>query len=135
MIPRLLHPVPITIQQLDVSNTIYDEEAREPIQQASHAVNITIPGQVNWGLAEELAVTNAGPQENASGYVLFRYVDLNAQSVTLKQNDRFIKIGNEDTDVYVVSLKPTGHYPSAGGATLVKAIFLDRMPSRQDLGT
>ena len=134
MIPRLLHPAPIVIQQLSTANTIYDDDAREPIQQAAHASNVTVVGQAQWGLADELAMSGAGPQENASGYVLFRYFDLEAKSVVLRQNDRFIKIGKQDTDVYIVSLKPTGHYPSAGGATMVKAFFLDRMPSRQELG-
>ena len=132
-LPNLLHPVPIVIEQLDQTNTVYDEDYREPVMQASHATSKTLPGQVKWGLDDELAMSVGGPSEKADGYVLFRYVDLNAQSVTLKQNDRFTKIGNVETDVYIVSLKPIGHYPDAGGATMVKAFFSDRQPSRQGL--
>jgi len=132
--PNLLHPVPVQVQSLDKANTMYDEHTREPIQQASHSVTKTVQGQPRWGVAAGLEMSNNGPQENAAGYVLFRHVDLDAAELTLKENDRFIKIGNQEVDVYIVSLRYEGHYSDAGGSTLVKAFFRDRQPSRQRLG-
>jgi len=133
--PNLIHPVPITIQQLVKDETLYDEDYREPVQQSVRTQSIEVPGQVRYGSSQELGVTTSGPKEGEAGYVLFRYRDLAAASVTLQQNDRFTKIGNEIVDVYVTRTQPIGHYPSAGGATLVKAFFTDRQPSRQGLAT
>lgn len=131
--PNLLHPVPIQIEQLDTASTVYDDDYREPVMQAAHATSKTVSGQVKWGLDDELSMAVGGPSEKADGYVLFRYIDLEAQSITLRQNDRLTKIGNVETDVYITSFKPIGHYPSAGGATMIKAFFVDRQPSRQGL--
>jgi len=133
--PNLIHPVPITIQQLSKGDTLYDDDFREPIQQSVRTVSKVISGQVRWATSDDLSMTNSGPREGEAGYVLFRYRDLAAASVTLQQNDRFTKIGNEIVDVYVTRTQPLGHYPSAGGATLVKAFFTDRQPSRQGLAT
>lgn len=136
-VPNLIHPVPIEIEVLDkadigsgTSGTFFDDDFREPVQQSARESVIIVPGQVKWGDQDQLDPTRGGVVDGASGYVLFRFVDLNAKSVTLKQNDRFIKIGLEDTDVYVIKLRPEGHYPDIGGATLIKAFFADRGPTK-----
>lgn len=133
-VPNLLHPVPVVIQQLDMAATTQDPDYREPIQQASRKIKTTVPGQVKWEGDKELTFNKGGVQQKADGYVLFRYVDLEAASITLRDNDRFTKIGNLDTDVYVMKLLPNSHYEDQGGATLVKAFFADRQPSRQGRG-
>ena len=135
MLPNLIHPVPIIIQRLDTPNTVMDEEYREPVQKSARQADTTVQGQAQWARSETMMVrSRGGRQLDANGYVLFRYADLEAAGITLQENDRFIKIGNEDTDVYIISLQPMGHYPSASGATLVKAYFADRQPARQGLG-
>ena len=131
MIPNLIHPVPITIRQLSKSNTLMDEDFREPIQQAIHSSDKTLLGQISWNAENAMDFTTGGVQESSDGYVLFRYVDLEAVGVTLHNNDRIIKLGNIDVDLYIVRMKPCGHYPDASGATMVKAYFVDRQPSRQ----
>ncbi len=133
-IPNLLHPVPIEIEQLDKGNTYYDDDAREPIQFAARKTKITVSGQVNWGAAMAADHERTGAVENASGYVLFRYVDLEAAGVVLQREDRFTSIGGVVTDVYVDRLVPRGHYPDIGGPTMVKAYFVDRQPARQQRG-
>lgn len=140
-IPNLLHPVPVSIQQIDKTDqdvsggdgTWFDHDFREPVQQVADAVAgvVQVPGQVKWGMDEKLMATLSGALAEADGYVLFRYVDLEANSITLKQNDRFTKLGKIDVDVYIIGLRPEGHYTDVGGATLVKAFFKDRQPSRQ----
>lgn len=133
-IPNLIHPVPILIQQIDTAETLYDDELREPVQQSVRGATVTVDGQVKWGLDQSVDSERRGAQEDSDGYVLFRYVDLQAQGVTLKHEDRFIKLGTLDVDVYVTSLRPEGHYSDTGGPTLVKAFFADRQPSRQTRG-
>jgi hypothetical protein len=132
MIPNLIHPVPISIQQLDLTNSIQDEDMREPVQQNERSTTKIVNGQVKWTDLKKLSSSREGVIENSTGYVLFRYVDLESESITLKREDRIIKIGTLDVDVYIVSLVPLGHYSTQGGPTMVKAMFDDRQPSRQE---
>jgi phosphoribosylaminoimidazole (AIR) synthetase len=89
-----------------------------------------VKGQPNWDIQSSSTATKGGIESEAAGYVLFRYIDLSAAGVTLKQQDRIIKMGHIDTDVYIIGLKPIGHYQDQNGASLVKAFFTDRAPSR-----
>lgn len=133
-IPRLIHPVPVTIEQIDKSATIYDEDAREPIQFAARPVKKTLNGQVKWQSQFSESNTRAGTIEGASGYVLFRQIDLTAKAIVLQLEDRLSRIGTRDTDVYITNLRPVGHYPDQGGHTMIKAFFDDRQPSKQTRG-
>lgn len=133
-LPRLLHPINVTVQQIDRAATIYDEETREPVQVVERKVDKIVPGQILWGKEKALAATAGGAEEQSEGYVLFRYIDLSAQSITLQQNDRIVKMGHLDTDVYVVKLQPMGHYADQNGPALVRAYFASRQPSRQGQG-
>lgn len=137
-IPNLIHPVPIVIEQIDKTRqednagagSWFDDDFREPVQQAARAATVTVVGQPRWGDAQKLGASRSGPESEANGYVLFRYVDLEGKSIELQQNDRFLKIGKLNTNVYIVSLRPEGHYDDIGGATLVKAFFKDRQPAK-----
>lgn len=133
-IPNLLHPVPCRIEQLDAAETIFDEDMRAPVQQAAREVVVQVQGQISWESEMKFEPSSGGPKERADGYVLFRFIDLNALSITLRQGDRFVKLGNIETDLYLAALEPTGHWPDQGGATMVKAHFTDRQPSRQTKG-
>jgi len=128
--PNLIHPVPIDVEQWVEAETIVDDDFREPVQQAARAVVTTVVGQPRWGIEKGLQPTIIGAEAESDGYVLFRYKDLEAAGIELKTNDRFIKIGKIVTDVYITKLRPEGHYTDQGGATLVKAFFADREPSR-----
>lgn len=142
-VPNLIHPVPVLIEQIDKRDqetssgdgTWFDDDFREPVQQVTHGTPglppISCPGQVKWGMDEELRATLSGALAESDGYVLFRYVDLEARSLALQQNDRFTKLGTLDSDVYIVGFRPEGHYEDVGGPTLVKAFFKSRQPSRQ----
>ncbi len=135
VMPNLIHPVPVTIQQFDIAATIQDDDYREPVQQAARKANVTIVrGQPKWSGEKDLTYTKGGVQLKADGYVLFRYKDLEAASVELRDNDRFTLIGKQVVDVYIVKLRPLGHYTDQSGETLVKAFFMDRQPARQGLG-
>lgn len=130
-IPRLIHPVNVRIAQISKAATVYDNDAREPVQQARRAAIKAVQGQVLWGTAKGLEVVRGGAGESADGYVLFRLVDLRAKSITLQQNDRIVQMGTVETDVYIIKLRYEGHYPDQSGPTLVKAFFADRQPSKQ----
>jgi hypothetical protein len=132
--PRLMHPVQVEIEQLDRSRSLYDEDFREPVQQAVRGPRTILLGQIHWISDESDQPTNVGMEESSLGYVLFRYADLNAQGVDLKTNDRFVRFGHMSVDVYVVRLTPCAHYSATNGAALVKAYFQDRFPSKQTRG-
>lgn len=130
-IPNLIHPVMITIQQLDKATTIYDDDYREPIQQSRRKALVTCPGQVSWGTDGRLVMTASGVETTSTGYVAFRYVDLNARNITLQHDDRFTKLGSVETNLYIVSFQPMAHYPDTNGPTVLKALFSDRSPMKQ----
>lgn len=137
--PRLLHPVPVQIEPLKRKQSLVDEDYREPVQDAARPKLYVIPGQVKWGLDQKLRPMQAGPELESDGYIIFRRLDLKRVGIEdIQQNDRFVKIGQGvyaiNVDLYVISVRLEGHYPSRGGATLVKAFFRDRMPSRQNKG-
>jgi len=129
-VPNLLHAVPVELVQIDTASTLWDEDAREAVQQASRSTPITLQGQVKWGAVEEVEMERQGVAEGADGYVLFRKIDLDALGIVLAPNDRFTKIGHIETDVYILKLQPMGHYPDQGGHTLVRAWFEDRTPAK-----
>ncbi len=129
-VPRLLHPVKIVIEQLDESNTIYDEDTREPIKQSTRVLRDPIDGQVAWEIKDNVVLTEGGTRLDAKGYILFRYIDLNRENIILAKQDKIIKIGWQEVNLYIVAFKPAGHYTDQGGATMVKAYFSDRAPSR-----
>jgi len=129
MYPRLLHAVNVRLVCIDYDNTIYDTEAREPVQQAARSTVVVLPGQVKYGSSDDQTPSSGGPREEERGYVLFRKRDLDSESVTLRVNDRITQIGNVEHDCYITRLEPLGHYPSYGH-TLVKAHFADRQPAK-----
>lgn len=133
-VPNLTHPVPCWIQSLDRGETFFDEDLREPIQSEVHGPTIICPGQVMWVMDQKMSLSNSGVDEDSDGYVLFRFIDLNAKGIVLKREDRFIRLGKQDVDVYVIGLQPIAHYPDQGGATMIKAFFRDKNASRQNKG-
>lgn len=130
-LPRLLHPINITVQQIDRETTIYDEETREPVQKVQRNSDTVIPGQVLFGKQKDMIPSPGGVREEAEGYVLFRYADLKRLNMKLALNDRIIKIGHLDFDVYIIKLMPMGHYGDQNGPSLVRAYFASRESSRQ----
>lgn len=128
--PNLIHPIDIHVEQWSEPETLYDDDFREPIQQAARTEIKVVKGQPKWDTKEGIEVTKGGVAETSAGYVLFRYTDLNKASIALKLNDRIVKMGHLDVDVYIIGLRPMGHYPDQNGASLVKAFFADRTPSR-----
>lgn len=128
--PRLLHPVPVQLEQIDRGATVYDTDAREPVQQAARKTVVTIPGQASYGSRADLKFSAGGPQEGEDGFITFRKLDLDARSITLHVNDRIVKVGAVVHDAYITRIQPMGHYPEFN-STLVRAYFSDRQPSKQ----
>lgn len=133
--PRLLHPVLCTIEQIDHNATILNDPLlKQPIGRVGRASSVQIYGQIADGNSKKVSMQEAGRTELYDGYVLFRTLDLQAANVTLQIGDRITEIGEgvnvRVQNLYIISLKYEGHYPSATGATLVKAFYQDRKSAR-----
>jgi hypothetical protein len=136
MQPRLLHPIPIGIETLQRLETIVDEDYREPVSYAARATKVTVNGQPHWTIDDRFRQTLIGPEQESTGYILFRTIDLKLAGIPeLENGDRITSIGVGihaiDVDFYVIGLRMTGHWPDQGGATLVKAFFRDRSRSKE----
>lgn len=131
VIPNLIHPVPITIQVLDKAGSIVDEDHREPVQQAKRLTDEIVFGQPRTNAYFSIEERAAGLHLSADGYVLFRYVDLEAKAIVLKENDRFKKIGHLEVDVYVNKITPVAQYSDQNGPAMLKAYYADRFPSKR----
>jgi hypothetical protein len=119
--------VKITLQRRNVTDTLYDEDMREPIGQTSYYAEETLMGQVSWENKDNVYVDEKGTQLKAIGYILFRYVDLESKGITLKYQDRIKKIGRHEEELYIINTKPIGHYPDQDGASMIRAYFVDRI--------
>lgn len=132
VLPRLIHPVPVTIERLQTSETIYDVDAREPVKQGYRKQSFDLYAQISWGTHDGEQPTRLGAQDEEQGYILFRRVDLLNASPTPyhpQRNDRIVTIGTlPDLKLYIVSVQPMGHYPDQGGYSLWKCRFVDRAP-------
>lgn len=134
--PRLLHPIPVYVRKKDTDFTaVYDHNLKEPIGQVRREQKpVKLVAQIQEGLTNRARAELGGVSENSDGYVLFRTSDLRDKRIEIERGDRIVQIGEEpnerETDYYVISLKYMGHYQSAKGATLLRAYYEDRQPSR-----
>jgi hypothetical protein len=133
---RLLHPVPVFIRRINKAGTpVMDHRLREPVGQvAREATPIELRAQVFVGPTDSPTESELNVTEHSSGYLLFRTSELRAASVTLQRGDKVVKIGygddSRDVAYYLTSHDFLGHYPSAGGPTLLKFYFSDRHPAQ-----
>lgn len=135
--PRLIHPIPVFVRQIQRSLTVQDEDAREPVGQARRKQKpVKLYGQIKtFDPTDAPESTEGGVTEHTRGYVLFRTLDLKAKRLTLQRGDRIVQIGEgklaESVDYYITQKPRRGHYPEHRGATLQKFFYTDRKPSRQ----
>ena len=152
-IPRLHHPIPIILELIDRSDSVYDPITREPVGQVIRegespgtGDRITIKAQVSFiasGDKQDYPTnSNYGIEEKTSGYIACRYKDLIAAGlvtvtngvytdITIKRGDRIIQIGKQATDYYITGFKQFGHYPKYH-QTMLQVNFEDRHPGYQD---
>lgn len=126
--PRLIHPIPVTLELLNSAATRFDPDTKEPIVSASRSEQ-KLQAQVRWFRKDQLRGRDTGPRREADGYLLFRASDLETKGITIKTGDKITRIGKQAyLHLYVEELRPMGHYPDQGGAGLLRADFRDREP-------
>lgn len=136
---RLLHPLPVYVQQIDRSGTPkFDANLAEPIGQVERWHKpIRLLGQVKLDDLDDPTASPGGIIEESSprSYIAFLTKDLHRVGITLQRGDRIIQIGDApnatEVDYYITHFRHLAHYHQAKGNTLIRAYFRDRHPSRQ----
>jgi hypothetical protein len=127
-VPNLIHPINVTVMAIHKAATRYDDDAREPVRSVTRRTPLVVPAQVSYQIPRP-DLLPIGVSEKASGYMLFRRVDLLARGYAPARGDKFSKVGHETADLYVLHVEPLGHYQDQNGSTLVRAYFADRQPA------
>lgn len=153
-VPRLHHPVPITLELIDRDDSVYDPYAREAVGQVVRegespgtGDQVEIKAQVSFyysGAKQDYPMpTNLGIEEKTMGYFACRYKDLIAaglvtetngvySNILLKRGDRIVQIGKQTVNYFVTGFKPFAHYPKQK-QTMLQVNFEDRHPGYQDV--
>lgn len=151
--PNLLHPMKITIEIMNRSESVFDKYAREPVGQVIRegesprtGDRVEFKAQYSEYFAsakhESPIYRRDGVEELAYSYIAVRYKDLyRAELVDLvdgvwvnlriKRGDRVIQIGRELVNLYIEGKsKVFAHYPNKGG-TMIQFNLIDRHPVDQ----
>jgi len=134
--PRLLHKISVTLVQIDRTATpILDVNLHEPVGQVARKVSTTLFAQIQMGKDQNPKAGLDGVAALSDGYVLFRYKDLVAASITIEHGDLITQIGTgsvaRTVDYYILGTKPMGHYQHLGGPSFIRAYFQDRQPGQR----
>ena len=124
--PRLLFPADLVVEQIDRSNTYYDNRSREPVGNVKRT-QVTIEAQRSNVHRQIPVFTQYGVDEQVRGWFTIRKEDADKLSYTPKRGDRLIKFGDQTIELYVVNTEPQGHYEA--GYTLWRLYFTDRRPA------
>ena len=137
-IPELIEPVDVTIKLIDKAATPMSggvSGKREHMNYVNREKQVILPAQiVHADLGMKVKFSQLGADEQAKGYLVLRYIDIEAAGVELKRGHKIIKIGisgKKELDVEYYLLHsvgdPAAHFSSVG-FTLVRAFFGDRKP-------
>lgn len=133
---RLIHPIPVYLRKSDKQQTaVMDDALHEPVGQVRRKLEpVRLVAQIADGKTEDAMASPGGVTLEGGGYLLFRTRDLRTAKTTVEIGDRVVQIGNapndHEVDYYIIRLKYMGHYPDKKGASLVRAYYEDREPSR-----
>jgi len=129
--PQLIHPIPVKIAPCRKDETVWDNDAREPIGNVLTDPIVDLVAQISWN-TEESVSDKTGNIIHVDGYLLFLRDDLKAKEVVINEGDRIVSIGEGDSEVLMSSwiwkVQRRGHYPNQGGWTMLKAWFKDKKP-------
>lgn len=124
MRPKLIHPVAVTLVQVDPGATSYDPITREPVGDVA-TVERALSGQVRESHGERLRMTQGGADAtaNAAGRVVFDVDALAAAGVAVALGDRITGAGGRAVNWRVVRVEAHAQY--RGRARHLWAFFDD----------
>ena len=134
MIPNLIHPIKVTIERMNTSEMVMDDDAREPIHGARSASSdaVIIDAQIKIESEAAPDYEPGGPRQVESGYILCRTKDMDQKlgsGVIFKRGDRITKMGRRTgLDLYITRHQPMGHWPDQQGTTIIRFYYEGRDP-------
>lgn len=111
MIPRLIHPVEIVVEQVDPALTTIDATFNEPV--GTPAVRtVTLSGQIREKSGQELRMRPGGADAlaNSTGHVVFDIDALEAAGVVLAVGNRIVSVAGAPTKHRVLKIDDHAHY-------------------------
>lgn len=134
--PRLLHPILVKVFQKNTTKTLVEDKLlKQVLGTVGRDTSINIYGQIQEDLSQAAMMRYGAKAQEASGYILFRHLDMQALGILITEGDRIYEVGEgvnkREVDWYVVHVKNEGHYQYQRGATLLKAFFKDREPTHR----
>jgi len=122
MIPRLVHPVAVVVEQVDPAAQTIDPVFQQPIGTPAKLTR-TLRGQVRTARAQSLQMGAGGaePTTNSDGHVTFEASALAAAGVTLRAGDVITSEGGFAVRHRILRVEPHGTY--GGVHHLVLAFF------------
>jgi len=127
VLPNLIHPVNVVIEQKDDTKTITDPRTRTVVGSPVRST-VTIRAQLSNKRHDQLAMNPGGREELAEGYVLARTHDLDKAGITINIGDKIVKVGKRTVVYYVTRLEYKAGYTDQDGQTLVRIFYHDRSP-------
>ena len=133
-IPELIEPINVEIEQIDKTTTVASTGVsgrREFVGNIQRKTKIVLSAQVAFSNTDMITKFNQiGPDEQAKGYLVLRFIDLANKGVTLQKGDKIIKLGQLDVEYYLLhgTGDPAAHFSSISGFTLFRMFFGDRNP-------
>lgn len=127
VLPRLIHPVYVVIEQRDDANSIRDDDLGIVIGEPLRST-VTIRAQLANKRHDRLTMDPGGRETEADGYVLARVRDLDNAGITIKVGDKIVKMGRRDVVYYITRLEYKAGYTDQGGHTLIRFFYNDRSP-------
>lgn len=151
--PNLIHPVVVTVEIIDRSDSVFDPYAREPVGQVVRegespgtGSRVSFKAQVSLYYAGSRKdypyYDRGGVEEETTMYFATTYKELiraglltldsdgNFQTFKIKRGDRLVQWGRESCNYYITGQKPFGHYPKQR-QTMIQFNLEDRNPGYQ----
>jgi hypothetical protein len=129
VLPRLIHPVNVTIETIDKARTLYDPMTRSVIGQPLRT-SVTIKAQLNNRRHDQVTMDPGGRETDGDGYILARLRDLERAGVTIEIGDKITKLGRRDVAYFITRKEFKAGYSDQDGHTLVRFFYNDRSPSK-----
>lgn len=126
MRPSLIHAQDVEIEQIQrVDAPDIDSVFDEPVSgtNATYATAVQLRAQVAYNKFLDSNPEVIGDDPVTTGHLTFRVYDLAKMSVTLQKGDRISKISGTDVELYIVEVKPKGHYNKP---TLIMVEFINK---------
>lgn len=111
MIPRLVHPVTVVVEQIAHGSQTIDPVFQQPVGTPTKATR-TLRGQVSTQRAQSLQMNPGGAEAttNSDGHVVFEKHALDLAGVTLHQGDVIVSEGGVSVRHRITRIEPHGTY-------------------------